>query len=191
MSRRGRIAAALFVAAGAVVAVAVAGVMVAGGSPTASTATASTTPTAASAAVPSATADPSATEGVEVDSAGVSADPQSGQTVATDAPVTVTGRTATVRITYAEWDAGRAAVVAGGLIAGVVEEGGTCRLTLTRAGQTVAVDAPVSPDAANTYCDELAVPGDRLAAGTWQAVLTYRSDRFTGTSPALDVEVAP
>jgi hypothetical protein len=191
MSRRRRIAAVLVVAVVAVVGVALAGKVAAGGWPGSaqpSAASATTVPTGS----PTATApDATATEGVEVDAAGVSADPQSGQTVATDAPVVVTGGTAPVRITYAEWDAARGSVVAGGLIGGVVETGGTCRLTLARNGQTVAVESPTTPDAANTYCDELAVPGQQLAAGTWKAVLHYESGAVTGTSPAVDVVVNP
>lgn len=189
MSRRRR-GAAVVVVAGAVVAVALAGMAVANGwlDPAAQTAGTTAAPTASS---PVTTApDAQATEGVEVDAAGTSAGPEAGQTLATDAPVTVTGSSAPVRLTYAEWDAAAGKVVAGGFVAGVVEEGGTCRLTLTRNGQTVTVDSPATPDAANTYCGELAVPRPQVAAGSWQAVLSYRSDAYTGAAAAVAVEVA-
>lgn len=187
MSRRRTLAVVTVVAAVAVGGVALAGVVVAGEDGSGSAA--STTVPASTAASPS--ADPQATEGVTVDESGKTANPESGQTLATDQPVVVTGAEAPVRVTYAEWDSATRTVVASGLVGGVVESGGTCRLTLTRNGQNVTVDAPASPDAANTYCGEMAVPGQRLTIGTWQATVTYRSAKFTGSSPAVAVEVAP
>jgi hypothetical protein len=187
MSKRRTWTAVTVVAAVAVVGVGLAGVIVAGGFGSGPTSPAAANPTtSSSASVPA-----ESTEGVEVDPSGETADPQSGQTVATDAPVTVTGQQAPVRVTYAEWDAAARSVVAGGLVGGVVETGGTCQLTLTRNGQSVSVDAPATPDAANTYCGEMSVPGSQLAAGTWQATVSYRSAAFTGVSPAVDVAVAP
>jgi hypothetical protein len=51
------------------------------------------------------------------------------------------------------------------------------------------VEAPAAADATTTVCGGLAVDGSQLAAGSWQAVLTYASAAHTGTSQAVAVEV--
>jgi hypothetical protein len=115
--------------------------------------------------------------------------PRSGQTVATDAPVVVTTDEVPVVVTFYGWNAAAEQVQVGGYVSGVVEEGGTCTLTLTRGGETVAAHGSATADAATTACGELDVAGDQLSAGTWQAVLRYESPSHTGAADAVDVEV--
>jgi hypothetical protein len=79
-------------------------------------------------------------------------------------------------------------VQANGFVAGVIEDGGTCTLTLTRGGDEVSVRATASADATTTSCGLLET-GTGLAAGTWEAVLTYTSQDADGTSQTAKVTV--
>jgi hypothetical protein len=115
--------------------------------------------------------------------------PRSGQTVATDAPVVVTTDEVPVVVTFYGWNAAAEQVQVGGYVSGVVEEGGTCTLTLTQDGETVAARGSATADAATTACGELDIAGDQLSEGTWQAVLRYESPSHTGAADAVDIEV--
>jgi len=117
--------------------------------------------------------------------------PSSGQTVATDEPVVVDPDTEAVPVvlTYSAWIPADREAVAGGFVSGIIEDDGVCTLTLTQGGASVTVEAPAMPDATTTVCGGLAVPGDRLTAGTWQATLTYTSAAHRGTSASAPVEV--
>lgn len=120
-----------------------------------------------------------------------SAQPTSGQTLATDTPVVVTSSTVPVVVTYSGWNASLRKVMVGGYVTGVIETGGTCTLTLTRAGVRVTASGVARPDAATTACGGLTVPGTSLTPGTWKAVLSYASKASTGTSAAVDIDVTP
>lgn len=119
------------------------------------------------------------------------ANPQSGQTLAKDRPVVVTGTRVPVVVNYSGWDAAAARVEVRGYVGGVVEEGGTCALTLTKDGVTATGQKPATPDASTTNCGRLTIPGDQLSPGTWQAVLSYRSADHTGSSDPVAIEVSP
>jgi hypothetical protein len=115
--------------------------------------------------------------------------PSSGQSVATDEPIVVDTAAVPVVLSYSAWSAAERQVMAGGYVSGVIEDDGVCTLTLTQAGASVVVEGAAAPDATTTVCGGLTVPGSRLSAGTWQAVLTYASSAHTGTSGAVAVEV--
>jgi hypothetical protein len=117
--------------------------------------------------------------------------PTAGQTVATDTPVVVTTSTAPVVMTYSGWNASAKQAMAGGYVTGVIEDGGTCTLTLTHAGVSVSAQGPARPDAATTACGGLSIPGSKLSAGTWKAVLSYSSKTSTGSSSSVDIAVTP
>jgi hypothetical protein len=119
-----------------------------------------------------------------------SPNPSSGVTVATDEPVVVETEAVPVVLTYSAWSPADRQVLAGGYVSGIIEDGGTCTLTLTRGSSSVTVEGPAMPDATTTVCGGLAVPGDRLSAGTWQATLSYASPTHQGTSATAAVEVA-
>ena len=121
---------------------------------------------------------------------GETAEPTSGQTVATDTPVVVTTSAVPVAVTYSGFNPTAGAVQVGGYVSGVVEDGGTCTLTLTQGGATVAVTARASADATTTTCGALSVPRAKLAPGTWQALLSYASATHTGRAAPVPVEVA-
>ena len=98
-------------------------------------------------------------------------------------------RQVSVTQTYADWDAGSTAIVVDAQVTGVIESGGTCTLTLTREGRSARATAPATPDAATTYCGEMAVPGDELISGAWTGAVSYSSPRAEGSSPSFSVVV--
>ena len=117
--------------------------------------------------------------------------PTSGQTVATDTPVVAPSTTVSVVVTYSGWNASLKQAMAGGYVNGVIESGGTCTLTLSKAGVQVTAQGQARPDAATTACGGLTVPGAKLGAGTWQAVLSYTSATSTGSSTPVEIAVTP
>ena len=94
-----------------------------------------------------------------------------------------------VVLSFVGWDEDTASVQVGGYVTPVVEDGGTCTVDLTRGDVTVEASGPALADATTTVCGGLAVPGNQLSAGTWQAVLRYESAQTAGTSEPLTVEV--
>lgn len=110
--------------------------------------------------------------------------------VATDAPVEVAPtEDGEVFITYAQWSNTTSAVEVGGYVAGVVEDDGTCTLTLTRGEVVVTGTIAGTPDATSTSCGGLTISGDELGTGHWNAVVTYDSPSSHATSEPVDVEV--
>ena len=187
MSRRRRVAPAVAVAAALVAVAVMAGYFVARGQ-AGTNASATGAPSAASAAPDGAAAAPT-TSVVETDAAAPAANPSSGQTVATDEPVALDGTEVSIELTSWGWNAAQGAAQVRGYASGVVESGGTCTLTLTKDGTQVTADTDAVPDASTTACGSLAVAGDRLAAGTWQAVMSYDSPTSSGSSAAVQIEV--
>jgi hypothetical protein len=107
--------------------------------------------------------------------------------VATDAPREVAAGSATVALTYLQLE--DETVEAAGYVAGVVESGGTCTLTLHAGADSVSVQSPGEADATTTTCLDLSIDATELAPGSWEAVLTYESDSTSGTSPAVALKV--
>jgi hypothetical protein len=109
--------------------------------------------------------------------------------VATDQPETAAPGSADVVITYAGWDPGTSSVEVNAFVSGVIEDGGTCTAELTLGSTTRTVSAPATGDATTTGCAPMIVPGGQLAAGDWQAVVSYTSATAEGRSPATGVTV--
>jgi hypothetical protein len=192
MSRK----AGTLLALAAVVAVGVAGFEVAqhlgGTSFAADAATATGTPGAESSATDPApiTASPSAGPTAQSSVADPTGTPPA-RMPATDPAVQVTGSKVPVSVTFFGWNAAAHEVEVGGYVAGVIESGGTCTLTLTRTGATVTAQRSARPDATTTTCGEIDIPGSSLSAGTWTAVLSYRSAGHTGAAAPVQIEVTP
>jgi hypothetical protein len=72
---------------------------------------------------------------------------------------------------------------------GVVEDGGTCHVTLTFGGETVRADRAAMADATTTVCGGIEVGGPDLDPGLWEAVLTYESPTSSGVSAPVTVRV--
>ena len=105
------------------------------------------------------------------------------------APTSGARREATVQITYSGWNPGSSVVEIGGFVPQLVEEGGSCTLTLTQGAASASASREATPDVSTTACGELTVPGDQLAPGTWSAVLSYESDRSSGASEPVEVQI--
>lgn len=109
--------------------------------------------------------------------------------VATDEPYGAPDGPANVALTFAEWDAPSASVQVNAFVGGLVEDGGTCTLTLSRGADTRTAAVPGSADAATTICAPMTVPADQLGSGTWQARVTYSSATAMGASEPVEVSV--
>ena len=120
----------------------------------------------------------------------VSADDEStlGEVVATDPAPSYGGGDKNVVITQAGWTADERVEVSG-YVPGVVEDGGTCRVTLTLDGDTVQAEAVGMADATTTVCGAIEVGGPELDPGLWQAVLSYESPTSSGASAPSIVQV--
>jgi len=109
--------------------------------------------------------------------------------IAADPPAEQTGGDVLVALTFAGWEKSTAAVEASGFVGGVVEAGGTCRLSLTRGARSAVAEIPGEPDATTTVCGTVSVPREQLSEGAWQAVLSYESASSSGVSAPVEVEV--
>jgi hypothetical protein len=111
-----------------------------------------------------------------------------GQVIATDAAPSYGGGTTGVVITNAGWTAAEVVEVSG-FMTDVVEDGGTCRVTLTFGGDTVRAEGAGMADATTTVCGGIEVGGPDLDPGLWQAVLSYESPTSSGVSAPVTVRV--
>lgn len=80
-------------------------------------------------------------------------------------------------------------IEANGYITSVIEDDGTCTLTLERQGQKVTKSKQALPDAQGTVCGLLTVERSRLSAGEWSATITYSSAKYQGTSNERKIKV--
>ena len=94
--------------------------------------------------------------------------------------------TVAVTVTVAGWLDGRAEASG---YAELVEDGGTCVLTLTQGARTVTTTTTAAADATTTSCGTLSVPGADLGPGTWTGTLRYESPRSAGESAPFTIEV--
>jgi hypothetical protein len=80
-------------------------------------------------------------------------------------------------------------VEANGYISGVMEEGGTCTLTLTKDGTKVSESRKSLNDAQSTICGLIVIPREKLSTGEWKATITYSTSKYQGTSEERSVQV--
>jgi hypothetical protein len=192
MTRKTR-QALILLAIAATAVVAVAGVMFSRRGAETAAPPAETTPAAAtgdSAPAPTTTA-PTRAAGPSGTAAATTSATHAGPTdvVATTSTPGGTARPVSVALGYADWDAANSVVEAAGFVTDVVEDGGTCTLTLTKGTATVTATRTGAADATTTNCGRLTVPGASVLPGAWQVSLTYRSATSFGTSAALTVQV--
>jgi hypothetical protein len=120
--------------------------------------------------------------------AAVSPPPADPADVATD---TAKPASAALQITYSGTDPAGDGVAVGAYVAGLIEDGGTCAMTLTLDGHTASVQTDGLADASTTSCGRLVVPFSKLSPGTWTAEVTYSSPSGKTVTPAqTTVEVA-
>ena len=120
--------------------------------------------------------------------AAVSPPPADPADVATD---TAKPASASLQITYSGTDEAGEGVAVGAYVAGLIEQGGTCTMTLTLDGDKASVTTDGLPDAQTTSCGQLVVPYSELSPGTWAVDVTYSSPAGKNVTPAqTTVEVA-
>ncbi|OJV82130.1 MAG: hypothetical protein BGO37_03785 [Cellulomonas sp. 73-92] len=108
-----------------------------------------------------------------------------------EAPTATPGDTRTqvaVTVTSAQWNSVTRAIEVSSFVP-VVEDGGTCTLTVTLGSATVKVDGQAYADASSTSCGLLTVPAKDLSKGTWHADVSYGSPHTRGSSAPQPVEV--
>ena len=94
-----------------------------------------------------------------------------------------------VVVTYWHWNSDAGAVEAAGFVDALVEDGGTCTLTLTRGATVLSREGPALSDANTTSCGLLGVPVPGGNGGDWAAVLSYESPTGQGGSEPFKVTV--
>lgn len=94
-----------------------------------------------------------------------------------------------VAVTRSGWDTGSRTLEVGGLVPGLVEEGGICTLTLERLGARVESESRAVADVSSTSCGTVRVSRSQLSSGAWTAWLGYRSSHHAGRSEPFTVEV--
>jgi hypothetical protein len=102
--------------------------------------------------------------------------------VATDSPPTAAGPD--VVLTYAGYEPSTGTVRANGFVAGVIEDGASCTLTLTSGNREISTSSEAVADATTTSCG-LMETEDGVPSGTWEATLSYSGTR----SSSIEVRV--
>lgn len=94
-------------------------------------------------------------------------------------------------VTFAEFDAAARSIVAGASVQGLVEEGGTCVLSVSPAtgGGALTVERTAEAGPSSTDCGALEVPLPDEATGTWRVEVAYASPGTRVTSPGTEVQV--
>jgi cytoskeletal protein RodZ len=83
-------------------------------------------------------------------------------------------------IGYIEVSGGQ--VNANGFISTMIEEGGTCTLSLTKGSEAVRTTNTALADAQSTVCGLMQISTSQLGSGEWTATISYSSDNYEGTS---------
>lgn len=76
-----------------------------------------------------------------------------------------------------------------GFVPAMVEDGGTCALTLRRNGAEIKKIKLAQADAQTTTCGIIEVERGELSAGKWTATITYSSIKYGGTSAEVEMEI--
>ncbi|MGY2067549.1 hypothetical protein [Blastococcus sp. SYSU DS0619] len=94
-----------------------------------------------------------------------------------------------VRQTYSGWDPDSSSVVVGAVVAGIIESGGTCTLTVAQGLTELTASSKGVADASTTTCGRMSVPGEDMDAGEWTALVSYESPAADGESQTFSVVV--
>lgn len=84
---------------------------------------------------------------------------------------------------------GNGSVEANGYITEVVENDGTCTLTLNKNGQKVSKSKQAMPDAQSTICGLMVIERNQLSPGDWRATITYSSSKYHGISEERSIRI--
>lgn len=76
-----------------------------------------------------------------------------------------------------------------GRVPGILENSGTCTLTMTRGSSKATGSNTASPNVSEMSCGFIAIPLSKLGSGSWTAKITYKSSKAQGVSEPWTVEV--
>lgn len=75
-------------------------------------------------------------------------------------------------------------------IPGVVENNGTCTANLSKGSNTVTGSSKVFADATTSQCEPITIALNKFPqSGTWSLTVSYSSEKYTGTSQAIEVQI--
>ncbi|WP_156156215.1 hypothetical protein [Demequina maris] len=146
----------------------------------------SPSPSASASVTPSAEPTPSASATASVTP---SAEPTPSATPSPSATETTDVSTGDVAVVVSRAAVSKGMFEVGGYVDGVVEDGGTCTVTLTSGGNVVEFSGPGLMNASTTSCGAGLAKPAKDVAGTWTLTLTYTSADHEGTSAAMKVEI--
>lgn len=80
-------------------------------------------------------------------------------------------------------------VEVGAYVGSVFEDGGTCKLVLSKGSLTQSTQVTAVKGASSVDCPVMTISRSSLEAGSWQATVTYTSSSSEGSSALRSVEV--
>lgn len=74
-------------------------------------------------------------------------------------------------------------------VPGIIEDGGTCTLKMTRGSNTVTGSRKGVSNVSEVSCGYIAIPRSKLSAGNWTTTVSYSSSKAKGNSAPEVVSV--
>lgn len=74
-------------------------------------------------------------------------------------------------------------------VPGIVEDGGTCTLTLSMGSEKVTASKKAVSNVSEVSCGFITISNSKLSPGNWSAAVSYLSDKYRGNSDNVTVEV--
>lgn len=106
-----------------------------------------------------------------------------------NAPSSAAAKQVDLVVTYSGWDAGPKQAEVDAFAPGVLAADATCTLVMTANGVTRTATRKAQLGPSSTQCGALTIPGSRLAAGAWQAVVRFSSATAVGESHPVTITV--
>lgn len=104
-------------------------------------------------------------------------------------PTTTRPATVGIHLSFYDWSAAQQVAEVGANVEDKVIRNGSCTLSMRRGSitRTASHKAIITPSA--TSCGVLTIPGSKLSAGAWTAVVTFTSPTATGSSGPVTITV--
>lgn len=116
--------------------------------------------------------------------------PDAAAPTATPPPTTPGPASVEVVTTWSLWDATTGEAQVAGFVPELVEDGGTCILTMVSGDDVVEASMPATPDASSTSCGAVSVERSAIPhSGDWVATLRYVSSSSSGAAPPVTIGV--
>jgi hypothetical protein len=106
------------------------------------------------------------------------------------APAPNTDTTPSLMVTLSYISPSAQTVQAGGYLTGILEDNGTCTLTLTKGSLRATGTSTGFIDVNKTTCPQISIERSQLSqSGQWTAVLSYKSTKASGASAPQAVNI--